>query len=244
MSLHTLIQWCDSTVNPTMGCDGCELWNKANKSCYAGNLTEKWKGKKGYPDAFLVPKVFPGRMLEAAKWSDLAGQPRPEKPWLDDLPRIIFISDMGDSLSEAITDDYLKTELIQKVAGFSGHEKLWIWLTKRPRRMAQFCETLRNQNILWPDNLIAATSIIAANNAASRLGSLKKVAARYRALSVEPLWEPVRLDLIGIDLVIVGGESEQRKGESARPFDLDWARSLRDQCSEAGDGVLFQTGRK
>src|SRR5688572_33443058 len=22
----THIQWCDSTVNPVMGCDGCELW--------------------------------------------------------------------------------------------------------------------------------------------------------------------------------------------------------------------------
>ena len=26
MSIKTKIQWCDSTVNPTMGCDGCELW--------------------------------------------------------------------------------------------------------------------------------------------------------------------------------------------------------------------------
>ena len=22
----TKIQWCDSTVNPVMGCNGCELW--------------------------------------------------------------------------------------------------------------------------------------------------------------------------------------------------------------------------
>ena len=22
----TKIQWCDSTVNPVMGCEGCELW--------------------------------------------------------------------------------------------------------------------------------------------------------------------------------------------------------------------------
>jgi hypothetical protein len=23
---NTKIQWCDSTINPVMGCDGCELW--------------------------------------------------------------------------------------------------------------------------------------------------------------------------------------------------------------------------
>jgi hypothetical protein len=26
MSQTTQIQWCDSTVNPTMGCSGCELF--------------------------------------------------------------------------------------------------------------------------------------------------------------------------------------------------------------------------
>ncbi len=26
MSDHTKIQWCDSTCNPVMGCEGCPLW--------------------------------------------------------------------------------------------------------------------------------------------------------------------------------------------------------------------------
>jgi hypothetical protein len=26
MAKSTPIQWCDSTVNPVMGCEGCELW--------------------------------------------------------------------------------------------------------------------------------------------------------------------------------------------------------------------------
>src|ERR1035438_2009215 len=26
---NTKIQWCHSTVNPVMGCDGCELWKPA-----------------------------------------------------------------------------------------------------------------------------------------------------------------------------------------------------------------------
>ena len=35
MARHTKIQWCDSTVNPVMGCAGCELWNTktGNFSC-------------------------------------------------------------------------------------------------------------------------------------------------------------------------------------------------------------------
>ena len=26
---NTKIQWCHSTINPRMGCDGCELWKPA-----------------------------------------------------------------------------------------------------------------------------------------------------------------------------------------------------------------------
>ena len=40
----------------------------------------------------------------------------------------------------------------------------------------------------------------------------------------------------GIDWVIVGGES----GHGARPMHPDWARSLRDQCTEAGVPFLFK----
>ena len=38
MAETTGIQWVDGTVNPTMGCDGCELWNTRTKKCYAGKL--------------------------------------------------------------------------------------------------------------------------------------------------------------------------------------------------------------
>jgi len=42
MGKKTTIQWCDSTINPTMGCDGCELWDQNRKSCYAGILHKRF----------------------------------------------------------------------------------------------------------------------------------------------------------------------------------------------------------
>lgn len=100
MSKVTDIQWCDSTVNPVMGCSGCELWNNDRHTCYAGQLHVRWPRHPGFSTDFLTPKLFPGRMADAARWSDLSGCKRPGKPWLDGLPRLIFVSDMGDSLSE------------------------------------------------------------------------------------------------------------------------------------------------
>jgi len=39
-----------------------------------------------------------------------------------------------------------------------------------------------------------------------------------------------------LDLVIVGGET----GPGARPMNSDWARSIRDQCKEAGVPFFFK----
>lgn len=45
MSANTTIQWCDSTVNPVQGCDGCELWAANRRSCYAGRIHSRFAGK-------------------------------------------------------------------------------------------------------------------------------------------------------------------------------------------------------
>jgi protein gp37 len=118
VSRETLIQWCDSTCNPTMGCDGCELWNpeKGEKKCYAGLLHVRFGGvTNGYSPTFKKITLWPGRMAEAARWSDLSGTRRENKPWLDGLPRLIFTSDMSDALSNAVTFAFLKREIIDAV---------------------------------------------------------------------------------------------------------------------------------
>lgn len=54
--------------------------------------------------------------------------------------------------------------------------------------------------------------------------------------SFEPLLGPVILDTYAPDWIIVGGES----GKNARPMDLDWARSLRDQAADLGRVFNFK----
>jgi protein gp37 len=56
MGLTTKIQWCDSTCNPTMGCDGCELWAGAVKRCYAGTLHRLRGGRKGFSPTLPTPR--------------------------------------------------------------------------------------------------------------------------------------------------------------------------------------------
>jgi protein gp37 len=60
-----------------------------------------------------------------------------------------------------------------------------------------------------------------------RIDELRQIPAAIRFISFEPLLEDLgELDLTGIHWCIVGAES----GPGRRPFNLDWARSIRDQC--------------
>ncbi|MDQ8192449.1 DUF5131 family protein [Roseibacillus persicicus] len=305
MSNKTPIQWTHSTCNPSMGCDGCELWPNPSKvrselvtlalsasgesklrltaliglelhpyeyasqifhdridlalkleslipevpsylwlekleqifKCYAGILHIYRGGKpadwstpsvKGHAAIFEKPELFPGRVAKSANLPDLRGKKAKDSPWLDGLPRLIFLSDMGDALSRSISFDYLKAEIIDNVTSPQGQRHIWLWLTKRPKRMAEFARWLESRDLTWPDNLVAMTTITN-QKTSNRIANLRQVPAKVRGLSIEPLWEDVALDLQGIDWAIVGGES----GKSARPFDLSWARSLLTQCHQS-----------
>lgn len=232
MSKTTKIQWCDSTVNPTMGCDGCELRNKDRKTCYAGLMhTHYGASNSGYAPTSEDVTLFPGRMAEAARWSDLSGCERPDKPWLDGLPRLIFVSDMSDALSKIVTFDYLNNEVVANVTSEVGRRHQWLWLTKRPDRMAKFSKWLKTRGQSWPVNLWAGTSITT-QATTSRIRHLLEVGddQTIRFLSVEPQIEVIDLGewLPKLSWVIQGGES----GTQARPFDLNWAVTMLAACQK------------
>ena len=96
-------------------------------------------------------------------------------------------------------------------------------LTKRSDRLAEVASELP-----WPDNVWMGVSV-ERQDYAWRVDCLRQVRAQVRFLSCEPLLGLLDLDLDGIQWVIAGGES----GPRARPMDLTWARSIRDQCHAA-----------
>jgi protein gp37 len=70
-----------------------------------------------------------------------------------------------------------------------------------------------------------------------RVDDLRHTPAHIKFLSLEPLLGPLaKLNLRGIDWVIVGGES----GPGARPMNADWVRQIRDRCLPAGVPFFFK----
>jgi len=71
----------------------------------------------------------------------------------------------------------------------------------------------------------------------SRLRHLRQTPAGIRFLSIEPLIGRIgKIDLSGIDWVIVGGES----GPGARHMEPEWVREVRDQCVREGVAFFFK----
>jgi len=104
-------------------------------------------------------------------------------------------------------------------------------LTKRSGRLQAFSD-----EIDWPSNVWMGVSVESAAYI-SRIDHLRKTGARIKFLSLEPLLGPLeKLDLEGINWVIVGGES----GPGARSMHPDWVKSIRNQCQRAGVAFFFK----
>jgi protein gp37 len=67
---------------------------------------------------------------------------------------------------------------------------------------------------------------------------LRTIPAAVRFVSVEPMLEPIKADLVGIDWVICCGETDPMKRGRERLTDPDWARDLLRQCKIA-DTAFF-----
>lgn len=92
--------------------------------------------------------------------------------------------------------------------------------------------------LAWPlANVWQGVSVENRKHGLPRIDILRTIPTALRFLSIEPLLEDLgEIGLTGIDWVIVGGES----GHRARPFDLEWARSIIRRCREAHVPVFMK----
>lgn len=102
-------------------------------------------------------------------------------------------------------------------------------LTKRPQNMPALVPP-RWMNEGFPPNVWMGTTAGFQGGWDKRVKYLKRLPARVRFVSCEPLLGPIKADLDGISWLIIGGES----GGGSRPVQLAWMRSLVEQSRAAG----------
>jgi protein gp37 len=227
MGQNTGIEWTDATWNPVTGCtrvsSGCD-------NCYAATLANRLLGdiyRRRLPvvdspetraDPFAV-RLWPERLRDPQAWS---------------APRRVFVNSMSDLFHRDIPEQFIREAF---TAMLDADQHVYQVLTKRPSRATRFLA--RNADLLitgrLPAHIWLGASVEDAR-VAYRVDQLGRVPATVRFLSCEPLLGPIEVDLEGIHWVIAGGES----GPVRRPMDPDWARSIRDQCVQAGVPFFFK----
>lgn len=226
--MTTRIDWCDEVWNPVTGCSkisaGCA-------NCYAERFAKRFWADRKFTDV----KLHAERMMQPGRWKE---------------PRKIFVNSMSDLFHEDVPFDFIGDVYDEMIC----HPKhTFIVLTKRARRMFEFSEwygLIPEATNVW--HLVSVESQQAADE---RIPYLLKTPAAVRGVSIEPMLEAVDLEYPGyleganeeddigcrytapaLDWVICGCES----GSNRRPFSMDWARSLRDQCVAADVPFFFK----
>lgn len=216
MSDGSTIEWTDATWNPVRGCQkispGC-------KHCYAETFAERWRGIPDHPyeqgfDLRLVPEKLP----EPLRWS---------------RPRLVFVNSMSDLFQKDVPESYVR--LVFEVMNLADWH-IYQVLTKRADRLRALTNRMPGE-LVDRSHIWLGVSVEDRKYGLPRIDHLRAASARVRFLSVEPLLEDLgRVELDGIDWVIVGGES----GPGARPMKEEWVLSLRDQCRAAGVPFFFK----
>ena len=88
-----------------------------------------------------------------------------------------------------------------------------------------------------PDNVWLGVSVENVKEGLPRIEILKKIPAKIRFLSIEPLLEDLgEVDFADIHWVIVGGES----GSKARLMKEQWVLNIQSQCDEQNIAFFFK----
>lgn len=226
--MPTNIEWTNETWNPVHGCTkvsaGC-------LNCYAERMARRLAGRHGYPNIshHFDVTLRPDRLEEPLRWRK---------------PRMIFVCSMGDLFHEDVPFSFVERVWDTMI---KANQHTFQVLTKRPDRMQQFADR-------WPVDFVPPNiwlGVTAENQEMvdERVPILLDTPAAVRFVSVEPMLGQIDLftklitiqrvgarDWVHLNWVIVGAET----GPAKRPMELDWARSVRNQCVAADVPFFFK----
>ena len=205
------IEWTESTWNPVTGCTKI---SPACHHCYAERMATRLKamGQPNYERGFKVS--LQKHMLEL--------------PIAWKKPQMIFVNSMSDLFHEDVPDPFIR-RVFDVMSRASWHT--FQVLTKRAERMNGLGLSLK-----WPANVWAGVSV-ENRRYLERIDFLRTMPARVRFISFEPLLDRLgKIDLTGIDWVILGGES----GPGARPMEPSWVVEIKEQCLATGIPFFFK----
>lgn len=234
------ISWCHHTVNLWWGCTkvhaGCD-------NCYAEKLSARFNnGENGLWGIGSKRKRIKSAFRDLAKFQRKAKK-------LGEIHRV-FVGSMMDIFEKSlplinpidggrIDGGYQSTgDLRARFFADLEHNEYpnlqFLLLTKRPSNINKYYPEELKENP--PQNVIIGCSPVDQATYDRMSYQMLWVTGR-KFLSIEPQLGPIRLHSTNtIDWIIQGGES----GPNKRPFDLEWANMMREQCKSLNIPYFFK----
>jgi len=236
MAQNSKIEWTHHTANLWHGCtkvhEGCD-------NCYAETLAKRWGNDIWGNDK--PRKVIDSVFRELDKFQKLAKE-------ANEIQRV-FVGSMMDIFekpmpvidSKGVEISNLNTGMIRETFFNRINENrypnlMFLLLTKRPSNINKYIPFEWKLNP--PENVMFGTSPVNQTTYTTLVRQLLEVNGK-RFLSIEPQLDFISIpsDLYkGIDWIIQGGES----GHHKRPFNLDWAYSMKQDCKDLNIPYFFK----
>lgn len=236
VSGYTANLWWGCT-HASVGCDNCyaeTLSNRWGEDIWGNDKPRRaiksvWndlnKYQKKAQEAGQVHRVFVGSMM------DIFEKPM---PLVDSKGQMIPLDDMDES---GMTTDDLRQQFFKNISDGMYPNLMFLLLTKRPSNINKYIPEAWKANP--PANVMFGTSPVNQETANKLIPQLLRVNGK-RFLSVEPQLDSINIQGFlfhgGIHWVINGGES----GHNRRPFNLDWAYYLKQQCEATNTPYFFK----
>lgn len=236
MGQDSNIEWTHHTANLVFGCEkvheGCD-------NCYAEAFSKRFDGGKSLwgGDAY--------RREIKSVWSNLDRFQR-NAAKANEVHRV-FVGSMMDIFEKPMpvinskgelqtnhNSGNLRFHLFYRIDRGDYPNLMFLFLTKRPSNINKYIFESWKTNP--PKNVMFGTSPVNQKTFNNLVGHLSKVNGK-KFLSIEPQLDKIELgNLTGISWIINGGES----GHHKRPFNVEWARSLRDECKKLKIPFFFK----
>jgi protein gp37 len=267
MASATKIEWCDSTMNPWLGCTkvgpGCD-------NCYAEATLDhrlhlvNWGA--GQPRKHTAHAYW----QQPLKWNETPFFQCASCGWrgtdrdrlksfalhgrcckqmsLRPARRRVFCASLADVFDNQVPVHWRRElfDLIELTPGLD-----WLLLTKRIGNVVDMVREARSWDwMLGRRNVWLGATIVNQEEADRDIPKLLETPAHVRFLSCEPLLGPMTLNpwllsehgrrAIGAPSGIDWVIVGGESGPNARPMHPQWARDIRDQCDAAGVPMLYK----
>lgn len=205
------IEWALWSWNPITGC-------KHNcPYCYARDIAERF-----YPQKF-EPVFLPERL--AAPFNT------PMKPEAEyDIGyKNVFTCSMADLFGKWVPDEWITAvlDVIRQAPQWN-----FLFLTKFPIRLSQFD---------FPDNAWVGTTVDCQARVKNAEDAFRKINAKVKWLSCEPLLEPLQFSDLGMfQWIVLGGSSKSTQTPEWRP-PRQWINDIQDKARSVGCMVYEKT---